>query len=88
MEQKSLTLKQQTLQAQYEMERLRKSFGLDKEEFKMGIKSKAELQVSEDEYKYKLKNTALQMESLKHDSSVTLIRKELLRNDLERESKN
>lgn len=87
MEQKSLTLKQQTLQAQYEMERLRKSFGLDKEEFKMGIKSKAELQVSEDEYKYKLKNTALQMESLKHDSSVTLIRKELLRNDLERESK-
>src|SRR5699024_7936778 len=28
-----------------------------------------------------------QMESLKHDSSVTLIRKELLRNDLERESK-
>lgn len=87
MEQKSLTLKQQTLQAQYEMERLRKSFGLDKEEFKMGIKSKAELQVSEDEYKYKLKNTALQMESLKHDSSVTLIRKELLKNDLERESK-
>ena len=85
MEQKSLTLKQQTLQAQYEMERLRKSFGLDKEEFKMGIKSKAELQVSEDEYKYKLKNTALQMESLKHDSSVTLIRKELLKNDLERE---
>lgn len=79
MEQKSLTLKQQTLQAQYEMERLRKSFGLDKEEFKMGIKSKAELQVSEDEYKYKLKNTALQMESLKHDSSVTLIRKELLK---------
>ena len=71
MEQKSLTLKQQTLQAQ----------------FKMGIKSKAELQVSEDEYKYKLKNTALQMESLKHDSSVTLIRKELLKNDLERESK-
>lgn len=87
MEQKSLTLKQQTLQTQYEMERLRKSFGLDKEEFKMGIKSKAELQVSEDEYEYKLKNTALQMESLKHDSSVTLIRKELLRNDLERESK-
>ena len=87
MEQKSLTLKQQTLETQYEMERLRKSFGLDKEEFKMGIKSRAELQVSEDEYEYKLKNTALQMESLKHDSSVTIIRKELLANDLEREGK-
>ena len=87
MEQQSLTLKQQTLQARYEMERLRKSFGLNREEYKMGIKSKAELQVSEDEYNYKLKNTALQMESLKRDSSMTLIRKELLRNDLEREGK-
>lgn len=87
MEQKSLTLKQQALEAQYEMNRLRKSFGLDKEEFRMGIKSKAQLEVSEDEYNYKLKNTALQMESLQHDSAVTIIRKELLKNDLEREGK-
>ena len=87
MEQKSLTLKQQTLQTQYEMDRLAKSFGLDKEEYKMGIKSKAQLEVSEDEYNYKLQNSALQMESLRHDSAVTLIRKDLLKNDLEREQK-
>ena len=87
MEQKSLTLKQQTLQTQYEMNRLKKSIGLDKEEYKMGIKSKAQLEVSEDEYNYKLKNTALQMENLSHDSAVTLIRKDLLRNDMEREGK-
>ena len=87
MEQKSLTLKQQTLQTQYEMNRLTKSFALDKEEYKMGIKSKAQLQVSEDEYNYKLQNSALQMESLRHDSAVTLIRKDLLKNDLEREQK-
>lgn len=87
MEQKSLTLKQQTLQTQYEMNRLTKSFTLDKEEYKMGIKSKAQLEVSEDEYNYKLQNNALQMESLRHDSAVTLIRKDLLKNDLEREQK-
>lgn len=87
MERKSLTLKQQTLQTQYEMNRLTKSFALDKEEYKMGIKSKAQLEVSEDEYNYKLQNSALQMESLRHDSAVTLIRKDLLKNDLEREQK-
>lgn len=87
MEQKSLTLKQQTLQTQYEMNRLTKSFALDKEEYKMGIKSKAQLEVSEDEYNYKLQNSALQMESLRHDSAVTLIRKDLLKNALEREQK-
>ena len=87
MEQKSLTLKQQTLQTQYEMNRLTKSFTLDKEEYKMGIKSKAQLEVSEDEYNYKLQNSALHMESLRHDSAVTLIRKDLLKNDLEREQK-
>ena len=87
MEQKSLTLKQQTLQTQYEMNRLTKSFALDKEEYKMGIKSKAQLEVSEDEYNYKLQNSALQMESLRHDSAVTLIQKDLLKNDLEREQK-
>ena len=87
MEQKSLTLKQQTLQTQYEMNRLTKSFALDKEEYKMGIKSKAQLEVSEDEYNYKLQNSALQMESLRHDSAVTLIRMGLLKNALERGQK-
>ena len=87
MEQKSLTLKQQALQAQYEMNRLQKSFGLEKEEFKMGIKSKAQLEVSEAEYNYNLKKTALQMESLSHDSAMTIIRKDLLRNEMERGQK-
>ena len=87
MEQKSLALKQQALQTQYEMSRLEKSFGLEEEEYKMGIKSKAQLEVSEAEYKYNLKKTALQMESLSHDSAMTIIRKELLRNEMERGQK-
>ena len=87
MEQKSLALKQQALQAQYEMNRLQKSFDLEKEEYKMGIKSKAQLEVSEAEYNYNLKKTALQMESLSHDSAMTIIRKDLLRNEMERGQK-
>ena len=87
MEQKSLTLKQQTLQAQYEMNRLKKSFGLEKEEYQMGIKSKAQLEVSEDDYNYNLQKTTLQMESLRHDSAMTVVRKELLRNEMERGQK-
>ncbi|WP_297677238.1 efflux RND transporter periplasmic adaptor subunit [uncultured Bacteroides sp.] len=87
MEQKSLNLQQQTLQTNYELARLKKSFDLDKEEYKMGIKSKAQLEVSEDEYNYKVKNAQLQRESLRHDSAVTVIRKDLIRNDRERERK-
>lgn len=87
MEQKSLNLQQQTLQTNYELDRLKKSFDLDKEEYKMGIKSKAQLEVSEDEYNYKVKNAQLQRESLRHDSAVTVIRKDLIRNDREREHK-
>ena len=87
MEQKTLTLKQQTLTSQYEMNSLKKKMALEKEEFKMGIKSKAELEVAQDEFNFKLKKTALEMESLQHDSAMTVIRKELLRNDLHREQK-
>ena len=87
MEQKSLNLKQQSLQTDYELSRLRKSFELDKEEFNMGIKSKAQLEVSEDEYNYKLQTAILQRESLRHDSAVTVIRKDMIKNDIEREQK-
>ena len=59
MEQKSLNLKQQALTNSYELERLKKSIALDREEFQMGVKSKAQLQVAEDEYCYKQKNAAL-----------------------------
>ena len=69
MEQKSLNLQQQALQTDYDLNRLRKSFALDKEEYRMGIKSKAQLEVSEDEYNYKVKNAHLQRESLRHDSA-------------------
>ena len=87
MEQQSLTLQQQALQTDYELEKLRKSFELEKEEYRMGIKSKAQLQGSEDEYRYKEKTARLQRQSLRHDSAVSIIRRDLLLNDRERERK-
>lgn len=83
MEQKSLSLRQQSLQAEYDMERLSKSYALDKEEAQMGIKSKAQLEVAEDEYQYNLKKTRLTLESLRHDSAVNVIQRTLLDNELE-----
>lgn len=87
MEQQSLTLQQQALQTDYELEKLRKSFELEQEEFRMGIKSKAQLQVSEDEYRYKEKTARLQRQSLRHDSAVSIIHRDLLLNDRDREQK-
>lgn len=87
MERQSLTLKQQALQTDYELEKLRKNFALEQEEFRMGIRSRAQLQVSEDEFRYKEQTARLQRRSLQHDSAVSVIRRDLLRNDRERERK-
>ena len=87
MEQRTLTLKQQALEAEYELDKIRKSFALEEEEYKMGIRSKAQLEVAADEYRYKTESTRLKLQSLKSDSAMTVIRKELLLNDRERERK-
>lgn len=83
MEQKSLTLRQQVLQAEYELSRLNKSHELDKEEASMGIKSKAQLEASEEEYSFNVQKTRLMLECLKHDSAVNIIQRSLLDNELE-----
>lgn len=88
MEQKSLLLKQQTLQAEYELSRLEKDYELGVEEFNMGVKSKAQLDVQHEEYIYKTKNRVLQLESLRHDSAATILRGELMNNDLDRARNN
>ena len=87
MEQKSLTLQQQTLQTAYELRRLEKQYNLDCEEFRMGIKSKAELEVSHDEYNYRKTAAELQMKSLVQDSAMNVIRREMLDADLATEQK-
>ena len=78
MEQRSLTLRQQTLDAAHQMEALEKSLMQSREEYRMGIKSKAELDVQEEEYNYQRKKAALQLQSLQHDSVCTLIKREMV----------
>lgn len=87
MEQKSILLRQQTLQARYELSRLEKDFELGQEEFNMGVKSKAQLDVQRQKFNYKSKSTALQLEGLRQDSAATELRRELMDNDLERARK-
>ena len=80
-----LTLQQQSLQAEYELKRLEKSYALNREEYNMGIKSKAELEVADDEYAYKTRTTRLQQQNLRHDSVMGTIQRELLQRDMARE---
>ncbi|MDE6559754.1 MAG: HlyD family efflux transporter periplasmic adaptor subunit [Muribaculaceae bacterium] len=84
MQQKSLTLQQQALDANYEMNNLDNKRRIAREEYEMGIKSKAEIDLSESEYDYRRKKTSLQLKSLSHDSAATAIRREMLASDMER----
>lgn len=77
MEQKSITLQQQALEAEHEMRSLDKSMRQSKEEFRMGIKSKAEMEVAEENYEYQRQKTELRMQSLRHDSVATILKREM-----------
>ncbi len=84
MEQKSITLQQQALDANYEMNNLDNKRCIAQEEYEMGMKSKAEMDLAESEYEYRRKKTALQLKNLSHDSAATAIRRELLASDIDR----
>ena len=87
MEQKSITLRQQALDASHQIARLDKSLKQSREEYRMGIKSKAELEVEEEEYEYQKQKTQLQMQSLRHDSIATRLRREMVVANREAEDK-
>ncbi|MCQ2214575.1 MAG: HlyD family efflux transporter periplasmic adaptor subunit [Bacteroidales bacterium] len=87
LEQKVISLRQQTLDAQYELSRLDKDLAINREEFKMGIVTKAQLDMKESEYTYRHQKTELQLQSLLHDSAATVIRQKLLESDFQRVDK-
>ncbi len=87
LEQKVISLRQQTLDAQYELSRLDKDLAINREEFKMGIVTKAQLDMKESEYTYRHQKTELQLQSLLHDSAATVIRQKLLEADFQRVDK-
>lgn len=87
MQRKTSELKRATLKTTYELNRLNKQYVLDQEEFQIGIKSKAQLEVASDEYSFNKKNTELLLQELEHDSLMNIIQLGLMKSDLEREEK-
>ena len=78
MQQRSITLRQQALDAEHQMSSLDKSLRQSREEYRMGIKSKAELEVIEEDYNYQHRKAQLQMQSLRHDSIATRLKREMV----------
>ena len=87
MQRRSSELNRNTLRTIYDLDRQSKQYNLDKEEFEIGIKSKAQLDVASDDYNFNRKNTQLLLEELQHDSLMNLIQTDLMKNDLQREEK-
>ena len=78
MNQKSINLRQQALDAKHQMNSLKKSLKQSREEYRMGIKSKAELEMAEEDYEYQRQKVILQMQYLKHDSVSTRLKQEMI----------
>ncbi|MDR0697639.1 MAG: HlyD family efflux transporter periplasmic adaptor subunit [Tannerella sp.] len=87
MQRRSSELKRNVLKTVYELERQSKQYNLDREEFELGIKSKAQMEVASDDYNFKNENTQLLLEELRHDSLMNIIQTDLMKNDQEREEK-
>lgn len=87
MEKNSSELKRNTMKTTHELNRLSKQYELDKEEYAIGIKSKAQLDVSIDEYAFNQNNTQLLLKELKQDSIRSEVQKSLLKKDTERAEK-
>jgi RND family efflux transporter MFP subunit len=87
MERQSSELKRSILSTVYALERLSKQYKLDEEEYQMGIKSKAELDVASDEFKFQQKNTTMLLNELKNDSLRSAIQASLMESNMEREEK-
>jgi RND family efflux transporter MFP subunit len=87
MERKSSELKRQSLETTYKLDRLSKENVLNREEYNIGIKSKAQYEVATDEFVFNQENTRLILDELKHDSLLNLIQTDLMHNDLSREEK-
>ncbi len=78
MEQRSITLRRQVLEARHHISSLEKSLRQSREEYRMGIKSKAELDVAEEDYDYQVKSVSLQIQGLDHDSVTTILKREMI----------
>ena len=83
MEQKSIDLRLQTLEQKYQITALERKLTQSREEFAMGIKSRAELDIVEAENEHLHNKLMLQMQSLRHDSATTVLRRQMIVADRE-----
>lgn len=83
MEQKSIDLRLQTLEQKYQITALERKLTQSREEFAMGIKSRAELDIVEAENEHLHNKLMLQMQSLWHDSAATVLRRQMIVADRE-----
>ena len=82
MQQKSITLRSQALQADFELKKMEQDYELAKEEAQMGVKSQAQLKVAKDEYEYNRRRTLLNIESLHQDSVLNVINRQLIQQQM------
>ena len=86
MQQKSITLRSQALQADFELKKMAQDYELAEEETRMGVKSQAQLKVARDEYDYNRRRTLLNIESLHQDSVLNVIGRQLIRQQMAMET--
>ena len=86
MQQKSITLRSQALQADFELKKMEQDYELAEEEARMGVKSKAQLKVAKDEYEYNRRRTLLNIESLHQDSVLNVIGRQLIQQQMAMEA--
>ena len=87
MRQKSITLRSQALQANFELKKMAQDYELAQEEARMGVRSKAQLQVARDEYDYNRQRTLLGIESLREDSVLNVIGRQLIEQQMAMEAR-
>ncbi len=87
MQQKSITLRSQALQADFELKKMAQDYELAEEEARMGVRSKAQLKVAKEEYDYNRRRTLLNIESLHQDSVLNVIGRQLIQQQMAMEAK-
>lgn len=83
MEQKSIELRLQALEQEHLIGDLERRLTQSRAEFSMGVKSRAELDIVEADYKHQHRKLQLQMQNLRHDSLTTSLRREMIVADRE-----
>ena len=87
MQRRTSELKRQSIQTEYNLRRIAKQYELSKAEFNMGVSSRAQFELAEEEYTFSNMNTEMLLEELRHDSLMNAIQTSLMQNDFRREER-